>query len=63
MSPLITSKRNAERRKKAQQAKAKTYSYFLELKAAKPPPDKSFQEESPSGSSQPIASKGVKKKA
>ena len=59
VSPLITSKRNAERRKKAQQAKAKTSSSSVSSSSTA----KVSKKKSPSGSSQPSAKKGVKKKA
>jgi len=65
LSPLVTSKRNAERRKKAQQAKAKTSSSSVSkmAKAGTSSTAKVSKKKSPSDSSQPSAKKGVKKKA
>ena len=65
LSPLITTKRNAERRKKVQEAKAKTSSSTVskKAKAGNPSTKKGTKKKSPSGSSQPSPRKGAEKKA
>ena len=65
LSPLINSKRNAERRKKVQQAKAMTSSSSVskKAKAGTSSTAKVSKKKSPSDSSQPSAKKGAKKKA
>ena len=65
LSPLITNKRNAERRKKAQQAKAKTSSSSVSIKAKEGTSStaKVSNKKSPSDSSQSSVKKGAKKKA
>jgi multicomponent Na+:H+ antiporter subunit C len=65
LSPLINSKRNAERRKKVKQAKAMTSSSSVskKAKAGTSSTAKVSKKKSPSDSSQPSAKKGAKKKA